>query len=205
MAMITFRCSCGETLHADARQIGRQCQCGQCGRLIDILPLPAEQLYASFDDQALLELAAERDTFAPETQRALDAEIARRHLSSVPYLTRDEHKQPRRSLLHWLLWWRIDQEELDKQIVEYASLKITQSAKGQSFFLLIFSALITTISIAFSNYSSASFIDVFILSLLGCFIYRGQQWAMIGAMIFWTLEKFYILYTGIQAPDSSDL
>jgi hypothetical protein len=89
MTLITFRCSCGETLHADEQHMGRQRRCGRCGRLVDIPRPPANPLYASFDDQALLALAAERDTFAPETQRALDAEIARRHISPVPYLKHD--------------------------------------------------------------------------------------------------------------------
>jgi hypothetical protein len=116
----------------------------------------------------------------------------------VPYLKHNGHKKPRRSLLHWLLWWRIDQEELDKQLVEYASLKITQSAKGQSFLLLIFSAFVTAILVVFFNYD-AQVISLFTLVILGYFIYKGQQWAIVGAMILWTCERFYLIYEGIRA------
>jgi hypothetical protein len=110
-----------------------------------------------------------------------------------------EKKKKKGSFLSWLLWWRIDQDELAKQVSEYHSLKITKSIRGQSLLLLIFSACVTTAFIVFSNFPIESYFDVFISILLGYFIYRGHRWAMIGAMLFWSLEKFYIIYEGIQS------
>jgi len=33
---------------------------------------------------------------------------------------------------HWLAWWKIEPEELQKQVAEYKSLKLYQSARGIS-------------------------------------------------------------------------
>ncbi len=109
------------------------------------------------------------------------------------------NKKKRGSFWPWLLWWRLDQNELDKQIAEYQSLKITQSARGQSFLFIIFSGLVTTILILFFNSSSANFVGVFISLLLGYFIYRGQKWAMITAMIYWSFNQLIQVYKGIES------
>lgn len=97
-------------------------------------------------------------------------------------------------MLGWLLWWRIDEDEFIKQVAQYDSLRIAQSAKGRSFLLLIFSAAATTAFIVFSDYKSTGFIDVFIALILGYLTYRGWQWAVIGSMIWWSLEKAYLIY-----------
>ena len=114
-----------------------------------------------------------------------------------------EKKKKSSSFLRWFLWWQLDPAELDKQITGYQSLKITQSARGQSLLFLIFSASVTTIFILFSNWGGASFVEVIVSLLLGYFIYRGHQWAMIGAMIFWSLEKLYQSYEGLFSGSSS--
>ena len=44
---------------------------------------------------------------------------------------------------HWLLWWKIEPEELQKQIAEYDTLKFYQSARGISLLCLLFSVAIT--------------------------------------------------------------
>jgi len=38
-----------------------------------------------------------------------------------------------KSWSHWLLWWRIDRQELERQIASYATLPIFQSARGREF------------------------------------------------------------------------
>ncbi len=87
------------------------------------------------------------------------------------------HKRERSGLLGWLLWWRIDEDEFKKQVTLYGSLRMTQSARGQSFLLFILSAAATTTFIAFGTTNLAAFIDVVVALALGYFTYRGLQWA----------------------------
>jgi len=101
--------------------------------------------------------------------------------------------------LHSLLWWKLDLTELDKQINQYNTLSIIKSTRGQSFLLLIFSSCFTILSILFSDLPNIDFVEVFLSLLLGYFIYRGHQWAMMSAMIFWTVEKLYPLYEVYEA------
>jgi ABC-type dipeptide/oligopeptide/nickel transport system permease subunit len=116
-----------------------------------------------------------------------------------------ESKKKKTSFLRWLLWWQIDQDELTTQVSSYHLLKVTQSIRGQSLLLLIFSACATTVSIAFFSSPIANFIEVVISLLLGYFVFRGHKWAMVGAMLFWSFEKFILLYDGFQSysPDHS--
>lgn len=93
----------------------------------------------------------------------------------------------------WLFWWRLDKDELQKQVEEYETLKISQSARGISLLFLLFSAVVTTGFILFLDWDSSAFLDVFLFLILGFFIYKGHRWAMIGAMLLWTYEKFSIL------------
>ncbi|MDO8503892.1 MAG: hypothetical protein Q7S60_04365 [bacterium] len=94
----------------------------------------------------------------------------------------------------WLLWWQVDKKELREQVEGYKTLKITKSAKGISLLFLLFSAIATTAFILFFNWDSWAYLDVFLFLLLGLFIYRGQKWAMVAAMIFWTFEKVFLLF-----------
>lgn len=98
--------------------------------------------------------------------------------------------------IRWLLWWRIDEDEFNRQLVRYDSLRITQSAKGQSFLLCTFSAAVTIVFTVFSALPRTAFIDVFVALIVGYFTYRGRQWAMMGSMIWWSLEKSYSIYGG---------
>jgi tetratricopeptide (TPR) repeat protein len=50
----------------------------------------------------------------------------------------------------------------------------------------------------FSGLSIYSLFGILIFLPLGYFIYRGHQWAMISAMLFWSGEKFYQIYAGLQ-------
>ncbi len=90
----------------------------------------------------------------------------------------------------WLLWWQLDKDELQKQVEEYETLKITQSARGISLLFLLFSVVVTTGFVLFLNWDSSAFLDAFLFLILGFFIYKGHRWAMIGAMLLWTFEKF---------------
>mgnify|MGYP001791914820 FL=1 len=99
----------------------------------------------------------------------------------------------------WILWWRTDKEDLKKQVVEYNSLKITKSYRGQSALLLIFSVLITIIFIVLRWATLVNLIDATFFLILAYFIYKGKKWAIISAMILWTFEKGYSFYDRLQA------
>jgi hypothetical protein len=116
-----------------------------------------------------------------------------------------EKKKKQLSFWRWFLWWRIDPTELEEQIAGYDSLEVTQSARGQSFLFLIFSACVTTIFILYFNLESITFVAAIIGLLLGYLIYRGQQWAMITAMILWSLEKLLQIYEALQHSSASGL
>ncbi len=38
--MITVKCACGETYHADEQHVGRRIRCGKCGTLLEIVAVP---------------------------------------------------------------------------------------------------------------------------------------------------------------------
>jgi hypothetical protein len=99
----------------------------------------------------------------------------------------------KRNFWHRLLWWRIEPDELNKQVAEYESMRRIQSAKGVSFFLLIFSACLTTALIVIGHSSDVAFCDALISLVLGYFIYRGHRWAAIAAMVFWSVEKVFAI------------
>jgi hypothetical protein len=45
-----------------------------------------------------------------------------------------------------------------------------------------------------------AFADVGLELFFAVFIYRGHKWAMIGAMIFWTIEKLVQISSALQSP-----
>lgn len=105
----------------------------------------------------------------------------------------------------WLLWWRIDKDEIQRQVKEYKSLKITQSAKGISSLFLLLSSVVTALLVLFFDWDIYSLIDVFLFLILGFFIYRGHRWAMIIAMFLWTYERIYILIDYETAIEGASL
>lgn len=99
---------------------------------------------------------------------------------------------------HWLLWWKIAPDELQRQVREYDSLGMVKSARGSSAILLALSAIVTTIFVGVGWTDAWSLVDAVFFLGLGAFIFRGHRWAMICAMVFWTLEKAYGLYARPQ-------
>lgn len=104
-------------------------------------------------------------------------------------------KQKKKSnYTHWLFWWILDKEELEKQVRGYNSLGWSASRKVSTFALL-FSMVITVLLIVFAQWDSSSLFDVAIMGVLAFFIYRGHRWAMVCAMILWSFEKIYSIST----------
>jgi len=100
---------------------------------------------------------------------------------------------------HWLLWWKIRPEELQKQIAEYHTLKITQSARGISVLALLFTAALTAFfaHLKWAGLDEWSYGDAALLLFLCIFIYRGHKWAILLAMIYWTYAKAFQIYSSL--------
>jgi hypothetical protein len=108
----------------------------------------------------------------------------------------------------WLLWWQISPSELERQVSDYDSLKIIQSARGISFlgsiffFTVVMLSLIMTFSPEKALWEYWGFLDSLILLALGFCIYRGHRWAIVVAIIYWTIGKFAVVF---QYPEKAIL
>lgn len=99
-------------------------------------------------------------------------------------------RKPRQN---WLLWWRTDPAELDAQILRYPSPNPFKTARGVSALLLLASVLLTVVMTAFRLMPLLALGDAAVMAALAALIYFGHRWAMIAAMLFWTLEKVLAL------------
>jgi hypothetical protein len=96
----------------------------------------------------------------------------------------------------WITFWEFNKEEIDNQVNNYTTLKIYKSFKGISFLLLILSSIVSAIFAVtgFAGADYATFIDVAIMLIIGFFVFKGFRWAIVGAIILWTLEKVIIIF-----------
>ncbi len=94
----------------------------------------------------------------------------------------------------WLLWWRIGDEELQRQVNGYTTLGVFKSARGMSLLFTILSFIITLLFVLYGAVNVFGMLDVIILVIFGIFIYFGHPWAAIAAMILWTIEKAITLF-----------
>jgi len=97
---------------------------------------------------------------------------------------------------NWFFWWRQDEKKLKKQIDEYSSLKAIHSYKGIAALFLLFSSFITLVLSFSGTLEKAAIYDALIIGVLSFFVYKGQKWAIVVAMIVWTVEKAYTLVSG---------
>jgi hypothetical protein len=103
----------------------------------------------------------------------------------------------------WLLWWRVDQSDLDEQVEKYNSLGVFKTARGQSVLCLLFSVAATIAMVLLKVTDQGSYVDAAVLAAFAVFIYFGHRWAIVAAMTFWTLEKGYLMYLGVTAGASA--
>jgi hypothetical protein len=89
----------------------------------------------------------------------------------------------------WLLWWQIDPTELDRQVTEYDTLRFFQSMRGISLLLTLFSFLLAAAFIYLGVFPLYAIADGSLMLLFGAFVFFGHRWAMIAAMILWTMGK----------------
>ena len=100
----------------------------------------------------------------------------------------------------WILWWRIAPAQLHHQVAEYNDLGLFQSMRGISFLCLFASAVLTAALAGRLGFPARSaYWGALPAIVLAIFIVLGHRWAMVGAMIFWTLERAggTVLHRGI--------
>ena len=106
-------------------------------------------------------------------------------------------KKKAKSLFSSLAWWNIEQEEIDKQLAGYESLRVWQSVRGLSALLCAFSVGVTILLGSSMNLSGdAIATEAGIWSILGIFMYRGHRWAFVVGMVLWTFEKAAMAFGG---------
>lgn len=92
--------------------------------------------------------------------------------------------------LSFLAWWRPNPDEVQKQVAQYDTLKLWQSARGISLLLCLFTVTVTVLLGSFLHLSSATVIaEGLIWSVMGLLMFRGHRWAFIVGMVLWTVEK----------------
>jgi hypothetical protein len=113
----------------------------------------------------------------------------------------DASKTNRR--LGWLLWWLIDPTDLHHQVDEYDRLSLFKAIRGQAALCLLLSVAMTTVFILLKLLGPSAYVDVVIMGVLALFIYFGHRWAMIAAMVLWTIEKGVLLTGEFRIAGSS--
>jgi len=115
-----------------------------------------------------------------------------RKLGRITMSIGDQIQRPdgeRSTAWNWLLWWRINPVDLDEQVRLYDTLPITGSMRGISVLLLAFSCGLTAVLMLVRFVDATALVDIGLMLTMAAFIYFGHRWAMIGAMVIWTLEK----------------
>ena len=109
-------------------------------------------------------------------------------------------KPAKKSALSYLTWWRTDPAEISKQVAEYSTLKVWQSARGIS---MLFCALSVAATVLLGRFMSVSgstiIIEAVIWGILGALMFRGTRWAFIVGMVLWTFEKGFLLFGGVSS------
>jgi hypothetical protein len=95
----------------------------------------------------------------------------------------------------WILWWRIDPVQLEEQVRLYDTIGFRSSMRGISVACLVFSMLVTVLMTYFGGMglNASAYVDAGLFGMLAGFIWFGHRWAMVGAMLLWTLEKVAII------------
>lgn len=107
------------------------------------------------------------------------------------------------SLWDWLLWWRIDEGGLLKEVKEYKTLKITQSSRGMSVILMFISAIISIPTFLFFGLWQLSLFNIVVSSVIGFFTYKGRRWAIFSAMLLLGLNTLDRVFSSFQLSQNT--
>lgn len=95
-------------------------------------------------------------------------------------------------------WWKIEENELVNQIVNYDSLNWWTSARTISVTCLLFSSVLTTLFVFFKLADASALVDVGLMLLLCPFMYKGYKVSFVFGMFYWTLAKISGISTAPQ-------
>lgn len=102
------------------------------------------------------------------------------------------------SKANWILWWRVDEDDLRDQVAMYDTLGWFSAARKLSVVCLLISMALTLLVMLAGAIGLESYVDIALMVILAVFIYRGHRWAMIGAMALWTVEKIVTALLGLS-------
>jgi hypothetical protein len=109
-------------------------------------------------------------------------------------------KKAKKSAFSFILWWRVDPAEIERQIKAYHTLRVWQSARGMSALLCVLTVAATAVLGKFIRLSTNDIVAEAVVWLtIAIFMYRGHRWAFIVGMILWTIEKAMLLFGGVAA------
>jgi hypothetical protein len=133
-----------------------------------------------------------------------DTALTPENLTNKP-LNMNQNKPRKNNLLSF----NIDEAELKNQILNYSTLKINKSYKGISTLVILAISLISVFATFYFGEDVVSIkgacFGIAIYLFIALFIYKGRRWAIILAMIFWTLDKAVYTYQIVQAGFSSNV
>jgi hypothetical protein len=128
-------------------------------------------------------------------------------LPSVGQQTYAQLKEQKKKRSWWS--WKIDEADLQNQVENYDTLKITESYRGISV-LIVIAGLALTLVLSLSGIygdpaATLSGIIVMIVVYLPVlfFTYKGHRWAIVLLMALWTFGKGYELYVIGQSGSHS--
>ncbi len=190
----TFCNNCGKKL------AGYEHLCPQCGAAINAaagsgcsstLPLPSPKERATtHHPRKRTPLPLSSYFFAP--QRPFLTKV---YKADSTFQTEQEGtKNKRLPMYYWVFWWKLlEDENVANQVENYNTLKFIRSYRYRACLLLLLLAAWDLVA-AISNVGSL--IGVFLWLILAFFIYKGYRWAIITAMILWTLGEVTLLVEG---------
>jgi hypothetical protein len=90
----------------------------------------------------------------------------------------------------YVTFWKVDAAEVERQVANYSTLKVIQSARGASLLACLLSVAITLLFLGVFGHSMSTAVAGAVLwSFMGFMMYRGYRWAFVVAMLLWSIEK----------------
>lgn len=125
-------------------------------------------------------------------------------------MNNNSHKNKNGYYLSWFLWWKIDQNELEKQVREYKSLRMYESYRGIATLIIISWLVLTDLfslihwvptnqfMVSLFIYQTIELPALLLYSFLALFIYKGKRWAMLTMMFLATIDRGFALFHSIS-------
>jgi hypothetical protein len=94
----------------------------------------------------------------------------------------------------WLIWWKLDERALAREIEAGDNLPAWKSSRGISLFLTLFNTALICAVIFLNPGDSYSLAQSGVFLLLGGLIFMRQRWAMLLAMLCWTAMQGFSVW-----------